>query len=234
MAAGVNIAIRADTAFVEIGSTASDLRTGAASRLDTCLGQIAADDSVRFVVLRGADLELAEDGDAPIPTDELSPEQGASLRRAALRLRMTRQIVVAGLRGAGVGATASVALAADIVVAEQSARLRFPVARRGAGPGLHALIGSGKSAGQAVARDLLLTGRSMTAGEAVARGLVSRLCPDGELHAALEGVLTELRVSSPAVLALTKAQIDDQLAATRRLGPSVTTDSRPSAPGHLE
>lgn len=88
--------------------------------------------------------------------------------------------VVAAVSGAAVGAGAQLAVSADLRVAGQQARLRFPGVGHGlvvGGWGLPSLVGRGR------ALDLCLTMRWVSADEALAMGLVDRVVDDARASA---------------------------------------------------
>ncbi|MFI6348414.1 enoyl-CoA hydratase/isomerase family protein [Streptomyces sp. NPDC050560] len=89
--------------------------------------------------------------------------------------------VVAALHGHVLGRGLDIALAADIRIAAESARLGFPEVRHGmtiGGGGLRRLV---RAVGESRAMDLLLTGDSVDAATARAWGLVTRVVPDDRL-----------------------------------------------------
>lgn len=72
------------------------------------------------------------------------------------------------------------ALTCDMLIAERNARFAFPELRLGIVPGFGGIPRLRRDVGNAVVRDLLLTGRSINAKKAQAVGLVSQMVPVGE------------------------------------------------------
>jgi len=72
------------------------------------------------------------------------------------------------------------ALACDLIVADKMARFCFPELRLGLVPGFGGIPRLKRDVGNAVVRDLLLTGRSINASKALATGLVSQVAAEGE------------------------------------------------------
>jgi enoyl-CoA hydratase/carnithine racemase len=72
------------------------------------------------------------------------------------------------------------ALACDLIVADKTARFCFPELRLGLIPGFGGIPRLKRDVGNAVVRDLLLTGRSLNATKAQAVGLVSQVVAEGE------------------------------------------------------
>jgi enoyl-CoA hydratase/carnithine racemase len=72
------------------------------------------------------------------------------------------------------------ALACDLIIADKMARFCFPELRLGLVPGFGGIPRLQRDVGNAVVRDLLLTGRSINATKALATGLVSQVSAKGE------------------------------------------------------
>ena len=72
------------------------------------------------------------------------------------------------------------ALACDLIIADKMARFCFPELRLGLIPGFGGIPRLRRDLGNAVVRDLLLTGRSINATKAQQIGLVSQVVAEGE------------------------------------------------------
>jgi enoyl-CoA hydratase/carnithine racemase len=97
---------------------------------------------------------------------------------------------VAAVHGVCFGGGFELALTCDLVVADRSARFCFPELRLGLIPGFGGIPRLERDLGNAVVRDLLLTGRSLGAARAHEVGLVSQLVAPGE-HVAVARRLAE-------------------------------------------
>jgi enoyl-CoA hydratase/carnithine racemase len=89
-------------------------------------------------------------------------------------------VTVAAVHGICFGGGLELALACDIIVADKMARFAFPELRLGLIPGFGGIPRLKRDLGNALVRDLLLTGRSVNAARAQAVGLVSQLAGEGE------------------------------------------------------
>lgn len=87
---------------------------------------------------------------------------------------------IAAVHGVTFGGGFELALTCDIIVADKSARFCFPELRLGLIPGFGGIPRLKRDLGNAVVRDLLLTGRSINAMKAQAVGLVSQIAAQGE------------------------------------------------------
>jgi len=89
-------------------------------------------------------------------------------------------VTIAGVHGVCFGGGFELALACDILIADKMARFAFPELRLGLIPGFGGIARLKRDLGNALVRDLLLTGRSVNATRAHAVGLVSQLAAEGE------------------------------------------------------
>jgi enoyl-CoA hydratase/carnithine racemase len=87
---------------------------------------------------------------------------------------------IAAVNGVVFGGGFELALTCDVIVAEKTARFCFPELRLGLIPGFGGIPRLQRDLGNAVVRDLLLTGRSLNARRAHEIGLVSQLVSRGE------------------------------------------------------
>jgi len=87
---------------------------------------------------------------------------------------------IAATHGVVFGGGFELALATDLIVADKSTRFAFPELRLGLVPGFGGIPRLERDVGNAVVRDLLLTGRTLSASRAHDIGLVSQLVARGE------------------------------------------------------
>ena len=87
---------------------------------------------------------------------------------------------IAAAHGVIFGGGFELALACDLIIADKMARFCFPELRLGLIPGFGGIPRLKRDLGNAVVRDLLLTGRSFNAVKAQQIGLVSQVVGEGE------------------------------------------------------
>jgi enoyl-CoA hydratase/carnithine racemase len=87
---------------------------------------------------------------------------------------------IAAVHGVTFGGGFELALACDLIIADKMARFCFPELRLGLVPGFGGIPRLRRDIGNAVVRDLLLTGRSINATKAMAAGMVSQVAAEGE------------------------------------------------------
>ena len=170
------------------------------------------DRSVRIVVMRGAgrnfcaglDIKESQTGNAEPPFGGGFGFQGF-LADVYIKMRRCPQPIVCLIQGAAAGGGFAFALAADIRVAGESARMNAAFIRLGltaCDMGVSYFLP--RLVGVSVASELLLTGRFIHAPRALATGLVSDVVPDDQLEAAAQVYVDEMLGTSPIGLRLTK------------------------------
>jgi len=87
---------------------------------------------------------------------------------------------IAAVHGVTFGGGFELALVCDLIIADKMARFCFPELRLGLIPGFGGIPRLKRDLGNAVVRDLLLTGRSFNATKAQQIGLVSQVVAEGE------------------------------------------------------
>lgn len=87
---------------------------------------------------------------------------------------------IAAVHGITFGGGLEFALVCDMIIADKTARFCFPELRLGLIPGFGGIPRLKRDLGNAVVRDLLLTGRSFNATKAQQAGLVSQVVGEGE------------------------------------------------------
>lgn len=177
-------------------------------------GRLYFDRSVRVVVLRGAgrgfcagaDLkEGTNAGDEGPDTVTTGLRSQRKISEIVLRMRRCPQPIISLVRGPACGGGFAFALASDLRIAGESARMNAAFLRIG----LSACdIGTSyflpRLVGVSVASELMMTGRFIEAERALRVGLVSEVVPDDRLEQAVLPYLREMLAASPLGLRLTK------------------------------
>lgn len=167
------------------------------------------DAAVRVIVLRGAGSDFCAGADLSellASADRtLAQNEAEALRLGSLfsRLRSLPMPVVAVVQGRALAGGAGLALAADLVLADEEAQIGFPEIQRGFVPAMVMTL-LRRAAGEKPAFDLVATGRLLSAREACNLGLVSRVCSGGRLAEESGAVTAGLAGADPSALALTK------------------------------
>jgi enoyl-CoA hydratase len=111
---------------------------------------------------------------------------------------------IAAVHGVTFGGGFELALACDLIIADKMARFCFPELRLGLIPGFGGIPRLKRDLGNAVVRDLLLTGRSVNATKAQQIGLVSQVVSEGESLRAARATAAQLGKFDRATAAAAK------------------------------
>ena len=101
-------------------------------------------------------------------------------------------MTIAAVHGVTFGGGFELALVCDLILADKMARFCFPELRLGLIPGFGGIPRLKRDLGNAVVRDLLLTGRSFNAAKAQQIGLVSQVVAEGEALRAARATAAQL------------------------------------------
>jgi enoyl-CoA hydratase len=99
---------------------------------------------------------------------------------------------IAAVHGVTFGGGFELALTCDLIIADKMARFCFPELRLGLIPGYGGIPRLKRDLGNAVVRDLLLTGRSFNTTKAQQIGLVSQVVSEGEALRAARATATQM------------------------------------------
>ena len=174
-----------------------------------------SDPSVRIVVLRGAGRAFCAGNDmnhsaARREGRETAPFGGGFgyqgfLADVYIKMRRCPQPIISLVHGPACGGGFSFALASDIRIAGESARMNAAFIRVGLSAcdmGVSYFLP--RLVGASLAAELMLTGQFIEAPRALAIGLVSRVVPDAQMEAAAQPLIDDMLFASPLGLRLTK------------------------------
>jgi enoyl-CoA hydratase len=172
--------------------------------LRTAFDQVAADPQVRAVVLTGAGAKAFVAGADIAEMAAFSPlelrdfsRQGQALMTAIERLGTP---VVAALNGFALGGGFELAMACQLRLAADSARIGQPEVKLGLIPGFGGTQRLLRLAGRGAALELCLTGEPIDAQRAHQLGLVNTVVPAAELATAAAALAGRLAALAPQAL----------------------------------
>jgi enoyl-CoA hydratase/carnithine racemase len=119
--------------------------------------------------------EMGFDNSAPLVREFLN-----RIHRVMNTLDASPLVTIAAVNGLAFGGGFELALACDLIIADKMARFCFPELRLGLIPGFGGIPRLKRELGNAIVRDLLLTGRSINANRAQTIGLVSQVVAEGD------------------------------------------------------
>lgn len=183
------------------------------------LRQAERDAGVRALVITGSgkafcsgqDLrELPAEGAAELIGERLR----ASYNPLVAKLRGMPKPIIAAVNGVAAGAGLSLALACDMRVVGEGARLVVAFARIGLIPDCGMSYFLPRLIGPARAFELAALGGELDAATALQWGLANRVAPDGELLAAAQGLAAQLARGPAQAIGLIKRSLERSLDAS--------------------
>jgi len=186
------------------------LTPGSFVALRAHLDALAADDSIRCVVLRGAgrsfcaghDLEAIATGERA-PSRHFEPETVDALERLP-------QPTIARLHGHCFTGGLELALACDLLIAAESTKLGDTHGQWGLVPIWGMSVRLPERVGRSTAKELMFTSRRIDGRAAAAIGLVDRCVPDDELDDAVDELAREILANSRGTNRIVKRLIATQ------------------------
>jgi 2-(1,2-epoxy-1,2-dihydrophenyl)acetyl-CoA isomerase len=178
----------------------------------------AAAPDVRAVCLAGngrafsSGADLRDVGAAPMREND-RPDLGHVLRDRynpiITAVRELEKPVVAAVQGPAVGIGLSLALAADLIVASESAYFLLAFVNIGLAPDGGASATVAARVGLTRATEMAMLGERIGATKAAEWGLINRVCPDAELEGEVSALLERLAAGPTRAHAAIKRQLNE-------------------------
>ncbi len=188
------------------------LSTSLLADLDRRIGELASDPKVRAVVLTGEGQYFSAGADVKeMATLDLTSAPEVARRGLAIyaRLGALRAPVIAAINGLALGGGLELALACDLRIAGESAKLGAPEVTLGLLPAYGGTQRLPRLVGVAKAKELIFTGAMISAAEALRIGLVNKTVPAGqELRAARDLAHTIAQRAPRAVQAAKRSIVE--------------------------
>jgi cyclohexa-1,5-dienecarbonyl-CoA hydratase len=161
----------------------------------------------RVVVLRGAGKHFSAGADVGEHLPDRVRDMLEGLERLYLALVRVPVPTIAVVRGACLGAGLELALACDMMIVADDAKLGVPEVTLGVMPPIAAVDLSAR-VGRARAAELIYTGRTIRGREAAAIGLALECVPDAELDARADALAARIASHSSIALSACKQALD--------------------------
>ena len=175
------------------------------------LGRLTGDDSLRAVVLAGADGSFCAGYDLNLLRSPGTGHAGAErdhVERLCSIIRTLRMPTIAAVDGVASGAGCDLAVSCDIRIATEEARFSMPPARLGllySGGGMARLS---ELVGPAIAKEMVFAGELVDAERALAIGLVNRVVPAPALEEEVDRLAGLIAANAPLSVAASKRILD--------------------------
>ena len=182
--------------------------------LGDALHEAQHDAEVRAVVVTGAGQSFCAGADlkAISRRENIFHPEHAEWGFAGFVQHVVDKPVIAAVNGTALGGGTELALASDLVVAEERTTFGLPEVKRGliaAAGGVFRIV---EQLPRKVAMELMFTGEPMSAADALKWGLVNQVVPDGTVVDAALALAERITVNAPLAVWATKrvaAGIDD-------------------------
>jgi 2-(1,2-epoxy-1,2-dihydrophenyl)acetyl-CoA isomerase len=185
--------------------------------LRSAVEEVAADESVRAVCITGAGRGFSSGADLKdLSGEELSAQGRPDVQKALTEryhpiitgVRTMPKPVVAAVNGPAVGIGLSLALAADLVVARESAYFLLAFVNIGLAPDGGSSLFVPERVGFTRAAEMAMLGERIGAAQAAEWGLINRAIPDADFDGEVEALMDRLAAGATAAHAGIKRQLN--------------------------
>ena len=181
------------------------------------VAEIRADAEARVVILTGAGKSFSSGGDLAMlarDTGASSDADGPSMKgspadfyRRYLSIRDIAVPTIAAINGHAIGAGLCLALACDMRIAVEHAKMGMTFTRLGIHPGMGGTYLLPRLVGTSVACELFFTGRVFDAVDAERLGVVNRAVAGDQFAAAVRDLAEQIASAAPVAVRMVKSSI---------------------------
>ena len=183
------------------------------NELSSAVGELQRNPEISVVVITGSgDKAFAAGGDLSV-MQPLGPMEARTVAQQAQQLfndmEYGTKIFIAAINGYALGGGCELAMACDIRIAADNAKLGLPEVNLGIIPGWGGTQRLARLVGRAKAKELMLTGEMISAEEACRIGLVNRVTSNGELMESALDMAKKIAGKSQVAVKLIKESVDN-------------------------
>jgi enoyl-CoA hydratase len=165
-------------------------------------------EKIRCIVITGSEKVFSAGADIKEMSTWTSVE---ALKQGNLErfdsLRKISKPIIAAISGYALGGGLELAMACDIIVAAEGAKLGQPEINIGVFPGAGGTQRLTRTVGKYKAMDMILTGRMISAGEALSHGLVSRVVANELYLSEAKKLAHEIASKAPLAVKMAKQSV---------------------------
>ncbi len=177
-----------------------------------CLERAEADPEVRVIILKGSgDKAFVAGADIK----EMMSASAMEARELALKAKRVpdtiwnlKKPVIAAIQGFCLGGGLEYAMACDLRIASENAKLGLPEITLGIMPGSGGTQRLPRLVGLTKAKELCLTGGMIDAGQALTLGILNAVCPQEKLLTEAAALAKKIASKSPHSVSLIKSSIN--------------------------
>ena len=179
-----------------------------AQELERALGDAEKDESVGAVVITGAGRAFSAGGDVKFMKEDHTAYEFYQRMEYITRFIWTMislpKPIIASVNGPAVGGGCSIALAADMILASETATFAEVFVRIGLIPDCGGIFLLSRRIGLTRAKDLVFTGRAIDAREAERMGMINRVVPAEALEEETRKMALELAAGPTMAMGIAK------------------------------
>jgi 2-(1,2-epoxy-1,2-dihydrophenyl)acetyl-CoA isomerase len=179
-----------------------------AQELERALGDAEKDEGVGAVVITGAGRAFSAGGDVKFMKEDHTAYEFYQRMEYITRFIWTMislpKPIIASVNGPAVGGGCSIALAADMILASETATFAEVFVRIGLIPDCGGIFLLSRRIGLTRAKDLVLTGRTIDAPEAERMGMINRVVPAEALEEETRKMALELAAGATMAMGIAK------------------------------
>ncbi len=183
--------------------------------MSAAVSEINSAPGTRVVIVSGAGKAFSAGGNLKSLASETGVDSGApglggglKFYKLFLSVRQLEVPTIAAINGHAIGAGLCLALACDMRVIHERAKVGMTFTRLGIHPGMAATWTLPRLAGSARAAELLFTGRVIDAQEAYRMGLVNRIAGE-DFDEVVDGLAAEVAAAAPLAVRSVKRSLAD-------------------------
>ena len=179
--------------------------------LRVALEVVEADPAIRVAIITGEGNAFVAGADIKEMVTKTPLEARAFTQlghRVFRRIEEMDTIVIAAINGYALGGGMELALACDIILASEKARIGLPEVGLGIHPGFGGTQRLPRLVGRAKAKELILTTDQLSAAEAAAIGMVNRVFPADRLMEEAKAMARKIASKGPVAVKLAKHAVN--------------------------
>jgi enoyl-CoA hydratase len=188
------------------------LDTATVAEIEAAFTEMGCDDSVRCVILTGAgDKAFVAGGDIAemsVKNPKTGKEYGLAGQRALFAIERCPKPVIAAINGYALGGGTEIAMACDIRIASEKAKMGQPEVGLGITPGFAGTQRLPRLVNRGRGKELVMTGETISAQEALRIGLVERVVPHEKLMEVSRSMAASIASKGPLAVSSAKGLIN--------------------------
>ncbi|MCS7259129.1 MAG: enoyl-CoA hydratase-related protein [candidate division WOR-3 bacterium] len=179
--------------------------------LEKILDELSNNDAVRVVILTGEGKAFVAGADIS-QMSKFNPQEARAFaqlgHRVLSKLENLDRPVIAAINGYALGGGCEIALACDLRIIAETAKIGQPEVNLGIIPGFGGTQRLARLCGAGVAKELIYTGDMISADEAYRIGLVNKVVPQDKLLDSAKEIAQKILQKGPGAIRLTKTVIN--------------------------